>query len=212
MLEATPFMQTMNAITTWIFAGSSLSAVVGGVWAVYRYSSERRRDREQRVAELEQRESEHRWRCAQAGKGLLDDLFSDPKASVALHMLDSWSRTYDLPNGVTAVIAAEDWLRALRSAADVAADPKGILVRDSFDAMFERMAMMEHYIANGFVRLIDVAFPLSYYVAILAEDKAIHDAYLKYFRFHNALAFLARFPEWTSPSGEVVQSRVEPPS
>jgi hypothetical protein len=196
-----------SAWTTWIFAGSSFTAVVGGAWAAFQYFAENKRDREQRVAELKQRESEHRWRCAQAGKGLLDELHGDSNAAAALQMLDSWSRSFIVAGNAT-VITDTMWLAALQAASDSAGDPVGSFVRDAFDALYYHMAMLEHHVRNDFVLMRDVEFPLEYYVAILAEDKPIHQQYLRHFCFEQAEAFLNRFASWTSPSGKVLQSRV----
>lgn len=190
----------------WVLDVTTLSALAAGGWAIFQYIQERRRDRAQRVAELEQRTAEQRWREIKAAKDLLDELLNDAAARVALRMLDSWSQTYEVAPGVQRVIAVEDWLAALATAPDRATDPVGTFVRESFDALFYRMAILEHYIANGFVKFHDVVFPLEYYAMLLGEDKAVHERYLTSFHMPKARVFLERFAEWNHPSDSPLQS------
>jgi len=200
----------LSTLPGWLLAGTSIGTVAGAAWTVLTYTRSQRREREQRDAELKQRQGEHRWRLAQAAKTLLDEMLSDAKAQAALDMLDSWTRSYDVGPGKPVVITVSDWLDALQSAPDAASDLIGTFVRDSFDALFYYFAMLEHYVSNEFVLFADVRFPMRYYVAILAEDKTIHEQYLRHFDQTHTLAFLERFSEWTTPSGKVLQSRVRP--
>jgi hypothetical protein len=107
--------QQATTLAGWLLTGTSMSALVGGGFAFYRYVMERRKDRGQRLDELEQRRIELRWRQAQAAKQLLDEMLDDAKAAAALDMLDSWSREFEISPG-RRVITAERWLAALRSA------------------------------------------------------------------------------------------------
>lgn len=197
MIQAPPAAPAeASGLVSWLLTGTSMSAVVGGVFAALKYFGERKKDRDQRIDELEQRRGELRWRQAQAAKELLDEMLSDAPACAALDMLDSWSRTFEVAPGQRETITAERWLNALQSGPDRADDPAALFVRDSFDSLFYFMAMFEHYVDHQFVHFRDVVFPLDYYVRILAEDKAVHKAYLTEYGMGESLRFLARFPDW----------------
>jgi hypothetical protein len=201
---------TSLSVFGWILDITTLTTLivgaVGGGWAMFRYFEERRGDREQRAADLQQRRDEQHWRAIKAAKDLVDELLNDSSAKTAMQMLDSWDRSYEIAPGVREVISVNDWLASLRAAPDRATDPAGTFVRESFDALFYRMAMLEHYIDNGFVEFRDVVFPLEYYVLLLAEDKSVHDSYLTHFHMLKTRAFLGRFDEWKHPSSVQLES------
>ena len=178
---------------------ASVGVVFGGGFAFYKYVVERREDRQQRVNELEQRREEFRWRQGQTAKSLLDELFEDKLVNDSLDMLDSWGREI-LVDGQPVVIRPEDWLGILKASAD-AGDrsmdlpnrPVDNHVRDCFDALFYYMAVLNHYLERRFILFEDIEFPLSYYVKIMAEDRAVYVRYVDAFKLSGVETFLRRF-------------------
>src|SRR5689334_14801935 len=91
----------------------------------------------QQIQNRRQRERELRWKQAECGKKLIDEIFHDPYSNAATLMLDSWQRSYSVPDAGKMDI---DWDDHVRPALNVDSwdneDPKSSFVRDSFDMLF----------------------------------------------------------------------------
>lgn len=171
---------------------SLLAAAIGVVIAFLKFRNEISSNREQRERDL-------RWRQADAGKKLNDEMLTDPEAWAAMQMLDYSGREFELPSKEKAVITDADWLRILNPATDVKGE-KDVFIRDCFDSLFYYMATLEHYIGSGLIRSDDVAYPLSYYVPLMSTHRTIIDAYLERYRLNGARNFLGRFSDWQQPT------------
>jgi hypothetical protein len=174
----------------WLQAVSWMAVAVGVVVTVIRFWSELRLGREQREREL-------RWKQAEAGKELNDEMLDDPLAWPALLMLDYGGREFELPSKRRASITHQDVRQALNPQTHVV-DEKDIHVRDCFDSLFYYMAMFDHYMTSALIRQEDVAYPLEYYVPLLCEFRPEIDRYLEEFRLDRARTFLRRYPSWRS--------------
>jgi hypothetical protein len=172
----------------WIQAISWAAAGAGVIVAFLKYWSEVRAGREQRAADL-------RWRQAEAGKSLNDEMLTDPKAWAAMQMLDYSGRTFDLPSGEQVPITHNDVADALGPKTENLTE-KQVFIRDSFDSLFYYMAMLEHYIASTLIRSEDVAYPLDYYVPLLAQFKAQVSSYLSRYKLTRTGVFLSRYDAW----------------
>lgn len=204
MLQESLAISSGDSLRAWLLTGTSLSAVIGGGWAIFKFRDERRKDRQQRiddrrkdrqqrVDELAQRKTELRWRQAQAAKALVDEMLDDPQARAAYQMLDSWSREFEIIAGRREVTTAERWLAALRTTPDTADALLEMFVRESFDSLFYYMAMLEHYVERQFVLFEDVLFPLDCNIGIMMEDREVYDVYLRQYGLDGTRCFLNRF-------------------
>ena len=72
---------------------------------------------------------------------------------------------------------------------------------DCFDGLFYYMSTLEHYINSSLVIYEDVAFPLDYYMPLLAEFASVIDPYLDKYEQGQARRFLDRYPAWTEAVG-----------
>jgi hypothetical protein len=173
-------------LKNWLQAIAWIAASIGVVITVIRFWSELRLGRIQR-------ESDHRWKQAQAGKSLNDEMLTDPLAWPALQMLDSDGRVFKLPSGEAVAICLAD----VRNALDPnSVDEKMEFIRDCFDSLFYYLAMMEHYTNRTLVNAEDVAYPLDYYVPLLNTMRPQVDAYLNKYELRRAINYLARFETW----------------
>ncbi len=182
-----------SSLKDWLQALSWTAAAVGVIVATVKFWSELRLGRQQRDRDL-------RWRQAEAGKDLNDEMQTDPRAWPALQMLDSEIREFALSETERITVKRDDIRRAL--------DPKTFVnaktdefVRDCFDALFYFMAMMEHYTKTTLVKDEDVAYPLEYYVPRLAEYHAEVSAYLLKYNLWRTKLYLERYGAWRKPSG-----------
>ena len=177
-----------QGLKDWLQAGAWIATAVGLVVTVVKFWSEFREGRLQRQRDL-------RWRQAEAGKNLNDEMQTDHRAWAALQMLDSARRKFKLPNEETMTITQGDISKALDSA-NVSTDEKSIYIRDCFDCLFYFMAMLEHYISNTLILQDDVAYPIEYYVPLIAKFKPQIAAYLKKYKLGRTSIFLNRYQAW----------------
>jgi hypothetical protein len=168
----------------WIPVLSWLAGALGVFVAAAKFRSEVQSNREQRERDL-------RWRQADAGKKLNDEMLDDREAYAALQMIDSGSRQFELPSKHTVVVTTEDWLQALDPKA-IREDEKSVFIRDCFDSAFYYMATLEHYVQSGLVRVDDVAYPLRYYIPLMKKHRQAIDAYLETFGLLEARRLLER--------------------
>jgi hypothetical protein len=179
----------MNQMVKDLLQAAAWIATFGGVVvALVKFLAEIRDTRQQRERDL-------RWRQAQAGKALNDEMQTDAKAWAALQMLDSPSREYSPKEGKILTVATDDISAALDPAAHVPGETDEF-IRDSFDTLFYFMAMFEHYISSGLIRPDDVAYPMEYYVPLLARHYRAVSAYLDKYDLWRARKFLERYPAW----------------
>jgi hypothetical protein len=172
----------------WLQAVSWLAAGVGVLIAALKYRTDSRLSREQQSREL-------RWKQAQAGKSLNDEMQGDPWAWPALEMLDYPEEEFEISPGKRTRITHDDFRIALNPALDLS-DPKHIYIRKCFDTLFYFMAMLEHNISSTLILSEDVAFPLDYYIPLLADFREQIDGYVAKYRLTRTRAFLHRYPPW----------------
>jgi hypothetical protein len=145
------------------------------------------------------RERELRWKQAESGRRLIDEIFHAPDSNTATLMLDSWHRVYVLPDGTKSELAWADVIKALDVGSFSQDDIQTVFVRDCFDLLFYYLDGFEHLIQAGLTTFEDVRFPTEYYVDMIAEDekeKAIIAAYIRACKYKNIWQFLERFPAW----------------
>ena len=163
-------------------------------------------------AALQQRRIEHRWKQAQLGKTILDELFADPFARDACYMLDVERRRYPALAGDDKVVTREDVLVALRLAEQRAerrtsrlplADlgEKHVFICDCFDVLFYRLNRLEHFIETGLVRFDDVITPLEYYAECIRPDRDVFTSHMRAFQHERAVKLLRRYWDPPPPRG-----------
>lgn len=175
----------------WLQAIAWLAAGIGAAVAIIKLWTESRASREQRERDL-------RWRQAEAGKSLNDEMQTDNQAWPALQMLDSPERVFTVETGERLTISHADIARALteEEPGDEIDRLKLAYIRDCFDTLFYYFAIIDHYIANTLIREGDVAYPLEYYVPLLTRLKTPVTGYLLRYKLSRALQFLKRYREW----------------
>ena len=180
-------------LNAWLPVVTALVAVIGGLIAAGKAVSEMHRANVQRTEDM-------RWKRAEMAKKCLDEIFADPLSSAALKMLDWNNRTYDKPGGRRSAAISHQYRRdALRIAGTLfSAEGEEQFIRDAFDALFDGLQMLEHFIRIDLIEFSDVQRPLAYYVKRLsspAEYPVIH-SFLQAYDFELSDSFLNRFAEW----------------
>jgi hypothetical protein len=178
-------------------AAAWIAAAAGVFLAGYKLRAELRDGRQQRERDL-------RWRQAEVGKELNDEMQTDGEAWPALLMIDYDRREYDI-DGERVTITDEDVTTALTPGGDDS-DPKRMFIRDCFDTLFYYFAMLDHYIDRTLILTEDVAYPLEYYIPRMTKFRAEIQAYIEAYGLRRVSRFLNRYPEWSDPA-----ARLAPP-
>ena len=171
---------------------ASLAGICAGVWAVVVWRREARWRREDHAAELTQKQEELRWKQAELARTLLDEIFDYAPSNDAWRMVDGEE---NYKNGQFR-ITMDDVRRALPKPWNNESGGPEVYVRSCFDALFYYLERLEQSVQTKLVRIEDLAAPTAYYVALMAMDKKLFQDYAELIRFHRAVAFLNRFPEW----------------
>jgi len=181
----------------WLQAIAWIAAAIGAFVAAIKFWSELRLGREQRNREL-------RWRQAEAGKSLNDEMLIDQWAWPALQMLDDDGREFELPSKRRTQITHDDLRRALDPSIPMGSvdREKDTYIVECFDSLFYYMSTLEHYISSTLIIPEDVEFPLDYYMHHLSKFRPVVEKYLQEFRLVKAFAFLRRYPAWEGASVE----------
>jgi hypothetical protein len=184
----------VSDVISWIQAGSWLAAVGALIISAAKFRSDLGVAREQRERDLEQQRRNLRWKQAEAGKRLNDELLADPEVKVALRIVDFPGYPITLPQSSAPSVGYTD------SDVDAALDPNTPItdtlaqeMRQCFDALFFYFAEFEHHIQNGFVHVEDVAFPLDYYIRRMRPIRAQVEKYLEYYELERSAKFFARY-------------------
>jgi hypothetical protein len=188
-----PFLKDVIQASAW------LVAIVGGLLAAFKGLRELAESRRVRIEEL-------RWKKAQLARDVLAGFFNNPRFRDAVTMLDWTGREYEIAPGRTAIVLWGDLTQALRAQGHgVSFDTKEVHIRDSFDALFDAMELLEHYLRTGLLEFEDVNFPMAYHVARLREHSSATEPFMRRYGYDLALAFVNRFPEEATLANKPLQ-------
>ena len=187
------FARVWHAVVTAI---SSLAPAATGVGVIIAL--------QQWIASIRLRRRELRWKQAEQGKRLFDEIIANPESARALLMIDSKERTYLREAG--AIHLTHHSVLAALSADHPTEDQ--LFVRDAFDQLFYLLDRARQFRDAGLVKDADVRIPASYYAGRMARRgaKGTYEAYLASTGYNDLLTFLTRLPGWdahgsTAPSG-----------
>lgn len=139
---------------------------------------------------IRQRKLEHRWRQAEVGRQLINQLFDDDsEAGAALEILDGERDQLDMPDGSVVSVSADDIRKALATASDKFA--KSRQIRRSFDALFYHLERFQHMIDIELVTRADILKPTQYYCQRLMPLSSVIDGYLREVGYTKALALIS---------------------
>lgn len=181
-----PFTKDIVQTASWI------AAIVVGFVAAFKALQELAETRRLRAEDL-------RWKKAQLAREVLTRFNDDRLFNDAVTMLDWTGREYDTAPGRRERIAFDDLRGALEIwTAPRSFTPKEVHIRDAFDALFEAMDLLEHYLRTGLLVFEDIEFPMSYNVMKLREHWSAVEPFMRAYGYELSLAFVGRFPNRAS--------------
>lgn len=167
--------------------GAWVVAIIGGLIAAFKAISEMSQSRELRAQEL-------RWRKAQLAREILNSLRIRREFRDALLILDWSGREYKTASGQKEKIFWEDLPGALVEWKEpMGFTTRQMYIRDCFDALYDGMDHIEHYLRTGLLDFEDIKVPMEYYVTKLLERGPATLDYMTYYGFVLARSFLARY-------------------
>jgi hypothetical protein len=178
----------MNPQNVWIV--STLVGTIGGVIAAFTAIYQMHAGRQQRIREL-------RWNQAKLAKEMLDKIEAAKEVASAFRLLDWDNYEHEIRPAQKVPISHDELWKALR-VEDTLFTPKEAFIRDCFDVLFDRLGYLEHYVTSGLVIFQDVQCPFDYYIEKMARRKVVIQKFMQTYKYHRALAFCKRFPEWTA--------------
>ena len=134
---------------------------------------------------------ENRLKQAAAAKSALDEVFGDARARAALRMLDWSGRSFDDGGNVHTVQWGEIG-PALTTDMSKPFPPKAVFIRDCFESLFDRLQLIEHYVAIGYLNLDDVAVPFAYYARKIVTHIDKYGPFLDGYGYAKVKSFLAK--------------------
>jgi len=175
----------------WFQAISGLVASVGALVVAYVALRQWREATQQRQMEL-------RWRQAEQGRTLINELCSNEghHAYSALEMTDPRGEPYQVGR---ATVTHQQVIDALQQE-----PPTGnaITIQEYFDDLFFYLDLIELFLENHLVTFDDVLSPLEYYAARMVSNRVVYEEYIRELqppgiregeRPPRALRFLERF-------------------
>jgi len=171
-----------------------LAGICAGIWAVVVWRREAEWRREDHAAELKQRAEELGWKQAELARTLLDEIFDYGQSNDAWRMVDGEKKYKDGDNEHH--ITMDLVRQALPKPWHDGSGGTNLYVRCCFDALFYYLERLEQPVKSNLVRFEDLSAPITYYISLMAKDKKLFLEYAELIRFHGAVAFMNRFPEW----------------
>jgi len=155
-----------------------------------------------------QRALELRWRKAEMAKKVLDEIWFNPRCQAALTMVDWDGRSYQDSDRRTHAITHRALVDGLRTH-ETRFTPDEQFIRDCFDALFDGVARIEHFIRTGLIEFEDVEHRWRYYVGLFADFRPVMQKFVDAYGYEMAGKFFDRFAAWRQArtEGEVTKRR-----
>ena len=166
---------------------AQIVAIVGGLIAAYKITTEIKQSRLERHRDL-------RWKQANSAHGFLKDMLASQMVTDATIMLDWSGRSFNITPDQKATITFQDVQVGLRTD-NLVFSEKEVYIRDCADAFLFHVELIEQAIRNDLIEFRDIKFPMTYYVNALRKNN-LYNAYLafiKEYEYKNAEKFLNRF-------------------
>lgn len=176
-----PFLKDIVQVSSW------LVAIIAGIVVAVRAIREVRANRNLRAEDL-------RWRRASLAREILEQFEEDSKYCDVGVMLDWTGREFEIAPDRKEVIETAEVQLALRIHDEHSHfNMKEVYIRDCFDAFFDSLEQVEHYLRTGLIDFTDVEYPLEYQVHKLKELGAVVPKFMKTYGYDLATEFVKRF-------------------
>jgi hypothetical protein len=144
---------------------------------------------------IQEKQNEHRQKQLAAARDMMKEMFTDPLARSAMRMMDWSGRTFTHEEQPFTV----HW-RDLKPALVVHQKGTGFdkqqeFIRDSFEAFFDHMLVLEHFIEQNYLNEADIAVPLEYYAGRIIGFPETYDGFLLAYGYGEARDLMQRLAQ-----------------
>lgn len=141
---------------------------------------------------VEERKNENRQRQLAVSRNIFKDIFDDPLARAAMRMMD-WSGRRFQHDGSVHIVSWKELRPALINHCTVGGfTPKQEFIRDSFEAFFDHMQLLAHFIKKEYLNEADIAVPLKYYAIRVISYPDTYAAFLTEYGYEDAEKLMMR--------------------
>lgn len=156
-----------------IDAVSTLVGIAVATWGIWKGLDSARKA----VAE---KQVENRHKQLSAARSMMAEVFADPLARSAMRMLDWSGRTY-LQKDATHIVHDADLPAALElHGSGRLFTEKEAFIRDCFEAFFDHLLVIKHFIDQGYLNVSDIAVPLRYYAVRIENARPTFKSFMTY--------------------------------
>jgi hypothetical protein len=182
----------------WVTIVGTIAAVIGVFFGGWKGLAEWNRSTRQREEELKQREREFRHKQAVYAREIKNEVFSDSRARAALEMLDWLRKNFTTEKGEIVEVRRSQIQVALRVPGQMNADGSTSLkfskveafIRTRFEALYDSLEEIEKLVNLGIINFEDLETVFRYYMVRAQRPDIKHFAFLDYYDYPNAKAFL----------------------
>lgn len=184
--QGDPFSPT--TLKDWVSVISTLITMALALWGIWSGLRSARNA-------IQEKRKEHRQKQLAAARDMMKEIFTDPLARSAMRMMD-WSGRSFTHEGQAYVVHWRDLKPAL------VVHEKGLgfskqqeFIRDCFEAYFDHMLVLEHFLKQDYLHEADIAVPLEYYAGRVMAFPDTYDGFLRAYGYSEARALMQRLAE-----------------
>ncbi|HCJ7406214.1 hypothetical protein QMA79_19010 [Pseudomonas aeruginosa] len=181
-----PFSPT--TLKDWVSVISTLITMALAIWGIWSGLRSARNA-------IQEKRKEHRQKQLAAARDMMKEIFLDPLARSAMRMMDWSGRTFT-HEGQTYVVHWRDLKPALVvHEQGVGFTKQQEFIRDCFEAFFDHMLVLEHFLEQDYLHEADIAVPLEYYARRVMLFPETYDGFLREYGYREARALMKRLAD-----------------
>ena len=162
---------------TAMYMVTALGAPIAAIWTLLQWREA-----------LQQRKVEFRWKQADLGRQLLDQLFDEPVAGVALELIDGELEFIETPEDGKIRIESNQIINALSNQDNESSVDK--YIRKAFDYLLYYLERFEVMTRSNLVEIEDISIPTKYYCMKMKPYMKEISTYANKTGYYNALTLI----------------------
>jgi hypothetical protein len=173
------FLNIKDIAETSMYIVTSIGAPIAALWSLLQWRES-----------LQQRKIEFRWKQADLGRQLLDQLFDEPVAGIALELIDGELHFLKTPEDGELIVDGNTIINAL--SINKNNTPVSRHIRKSFDTLLYYLERLETMIKLNLIELEDIEMPTKYYCHKMKDNMEIISSYAIETGYINALNLIKK--------------------
>ncbi|MFJ4347790.1 hypothetical protein [Pseudomonas sp. NPDC089401] len=181
--QGSPFSPT--TLKDWVTVISTLVTLALAIWGIWSGLRSARNA-------IQEKRKEHRQKQLAAARDMMKEIFTDPLARAAMQMMDWSGRTFT-HQGQTYVVHWGELKPALAvHGKGTVFSKKQEFIRDCFEALFDHLLVLEHFLQQDYLHEADIAVPLQYYAECIMAHSDTYNGFLQAYGYTEAYVLIQR--------------------